>query len=74
VVKIPPPGGDGGHIFTAERLADGKLRIYDPQNGKIVNWINLRKNISLKYSVYILRVDELQINLDIINGIVIGNK
>ena len=25
----------GGHIFTAERLSDGKLRLYDPQTGAI---------------------------------------
>lgn len=27
--------GSGGHIFTAERLKDGVLRLYDPQTGSV---------------------------------------
>lgn len=63
-------GQRSGHIITLEKLNNGKVRIYDPQNGKIVLWSDLRKDISLQYGVGVLRVDNLQINADIINGIV----
>lgn len=33
--KFPDGFGGGGHVFTAERLKGGVLRIYDPQSGKI---------------------------------------
>lgn len=59
---------DGGHIITAERLADGSLRIYDPQNGKIIKnfseYTTGVKNNSFEY----YRVDNLQINADVAKG------
>ena len=30
--------GNSGHIITLEKLVNGKIVLYDPQNGKIVNW------------------------------------
>lgn len=59
-----------GHIITAERMADGKLVIYDPQNGKIID--NFRKyceRVYLKFGIRCLRVDNKLINTDIIDGI-----
>ena len=53
-----------------EKSLDGKIVIYDPQTGKIKNWGELSKEISLKYGVNVLRVDNLLVNTDIINGIV----
>ena len=59
---------DGGHIITAERLADGSLRIYDPQNGKIIKnfseYTTGVKNNSFEY----YRVDNLQINAGVAKG------
>ena len=63
-------GQRSGHIITLEKLSNGKVRIYDPQNGKIVEWNKLKKEISLRYGVGVLRVDNLKINAEIINGIV----
>ena len=64
--------GSSGHILTAERLTDGTLRIYDPQTGKIEDWVKvLSKKIRLDYGAKILRVDDLLINTDIIDCIVI---
>lgn len=57
------------HIFTAERLPDGTLRLYDPQNGAVgdgktgisgkngVNYFSL----ILRNGLSVLRVDELVI-------------
>lgn len=59
---------DGGHIITTERLADGSLRIYDPQNGKIIKnfseYTTGVKNNSFEY----YRVDNLQINAGVAKG------
>lgn len=63
-------GSNTGHIITLERFEDGKLVFYDPQNGKIINWSNLSKKIKLQYGVNILRVDNLLVNTDIIDGVV----
>lgn len=62
--------GNSGHIITLEKKTDGKIVIYDPQNGEIVNWANLSKRIKLQNGVNILRVDNLLVNTDIINGVV----
>ena len=60
-----------GHIITAERKADGKLVIYDPQNGKIINDFKAySKRFSLKNGIGIVRVDNKLINTEIIDGIV----
>lgn len=62
--------GNSGHIITLEKKTDGKIVIYDPQNGEIVNWANLSKRIKLQNGVNVLRVDNLLVNTDIINGVV----
>lgn len=62
--------GNSGHIITIERLDNGKVRLYDPQNGKIVRWAELSRSISLRHGVNVLRVDNLLLNTDIIDGIV----
>ena len=62
--------GNSGHIITLEKKTDGKIVIYDPQNGEIVNWANLSKRINLQNGVNVLRVDNLLVNTDIINGVV----
>lgn len=67
-------GGKSGHIITAERLENGIVRIYDPQTGKIVKWPVTSKDISLKYGVSVLRVDNMLVNTDIIDGIVKKSK
>lgn len=62
--------GNSGHIITLEKLVNGKIVLYDPQNGKIVNWADISKRIKLQYGVNVLRVDNLLVNTDIINGVV----
>ena len=64
-------GTRSGHIICLEKLSNGKVRFYDPQNGKLVSWADLSKRISLKHGVNVLRVDNLMINKDLINGIVV---
>lgn len=60
-----------GHIITAERLEDGTLIIYDPQNGKkIDNFKAYAKNFSLQSGIGIVRVDNKLINTEIIDGVV----
>ena len=63
-------GKNSGHIITLEKLHNGKIIIYDPQTGKMRNWKELSKEISLRYGVSVLRVDKLLVNTDIIDGIV----
>jgi len=67
-------GVNSGHIITLERLPNGIIRFYDPQDGKIKTWDELKKNISLKSGVRILRIDNLLVNIDIINGVVIPKR
>lgn len=51
-----------GHIITCERLADGSLRVYDPQNGKeITDFAEYGKGF-LHNSLKVLRVDNLHFN------------
>ena len=65
----------GGHIITCERLTDGTLRIYDPQTGKVVtDFEAYAKPINLRDGIEVLRVDTLQINTDIITGVVTKTK
>lgn len=61
---------DGGHIITAERLPDGTLRIYDPQNGKIVRDFSEYTNKVKLDSFEYYRVDNLRINPDVAKGTV----
>lgn len=64
-------GSKFGHIITAERLPNGGLRVYDPQNGKIIqDFKTYAKRFSLAGGISVLRVDELRINTSIINGVV----
>ncbi len=42
-------GKNSGHIITLEKLHNGKIIIYDPQTGKMKNWRELSKEISLRY-------------------------
>lgn len=67
-------GGRSGHIITVEKLPSGTYKFYDPQNGKVVPWARLRREISLRHGVNVLRVDELQVNTSKVNGVVIGIK
>lgn len=60
---------NSGHIITAERLKDGSLRFYDPQNGKIT-LLDLGKIDLQNRSINILRVDNLQPNMNIIPSVV----
>ena len=62
--------GKGGHIITVDRLENGPIRIYDPQIGRLGDWKVISKDISLKYGVNVLRVDNLLVNTDIIDRIV----
>ena len=62
--------GKGGHIITVDRLENGSIRIYDPQIGRLGDWQVISKDISLKYGVNVLRVDNLLVNTDIIDRIV----
>lgn len=56
--------GNKGHIITAERI-NGKLRYYDPQNGKIIeNLASYTRNLDLNRGIRFLRVDNLQVNPD----------
>ena len=61
---------DTGHIVTCEKFANGGIRIYDPQTGEILKWTEITNNIKLINGVGVLRVDNLLINMDVINGIV----
>ncbi|MCS3068628.1 toxin glutamine deamidase domain-containing protein [Bacteroides faecis] len=62
--------GKGGYIITVDRLENGSIRIYDPQIGRLGDWKVISKDISLKYGVNVLRVDNLLVNTDIIDRIV----
>ena len=62
--------GKGGHNITVDRLENGSIRIYDPQIGRLGDWKVISKDISLKYGVNVLRVDNLLVNTDIIARIV----
>ena len=59
-----------GHIFTAERLNDGTLQIYDPQTGSTECWDRYLKYLDAKYGIGLQRVDGLFVNLDIVDGVV----
>lgn len=67
-------GGKSGHIITCERLPNGKLRIYDPQNGEIItDFATYAKEFSLRSGIRILRVDNLRVNLEWIADVVNKN-
>lgn len=62
-----------GHIITCERLANGKLRIYDPQNGKEISNLSEYGKGFLHNSLKVLRVDNLRFN-PLYAGCLKGNK
>jgi len=64
-------GGRSGHIITAERHANGKFTMFDPQTGQEITDIKAYfRWISLKWGVNILQVDNLGVDVSIIGGIV----
>lgn len=77
--------GRTGHIITADKDSDGNLRLYDPQNGKIMQGKDIDQYLGrskLYTSVYgtkvihtkLLRVDDKQFNPDYVNDIMEANK
>jgi SPP1 gp7 family putative phage head morphogenesis protein len=73
-----------GHVISVDRMADGILRLYDPQNGKTyIKQEVLAYLKQLKYTMTlggmkvatppkILRIDDKQFNLDVVNYIMEG--
>lgn len=60
-----------GHIVTAERLSDGSLRVYDPQNGNLItDFKAYSRRFSLTYGIKILRVDNLTASTEVIREVV----
>ena len=59
--------GGGGHVFTAERLKGGVLRLYDPQSGKIGSLSGgggfgaFWRDMSPSYGFRVLKVDSLKL-------------
>jgi hypothetical protein len=62
-------GTRSGHIICLEKLENGNFRFYDPQNGKLVAWDDLSRQVSLKRGINILRIDNLLVNNKIVQGI-----
>ncbi|MBO5465558.1 MAG: hypothetical protein J5989_08745 [Alistipes sp.] len=63
-----------GHIITCERLSDGTLRIYDPQNGEfITDFEAYAKGFKRSRGIEVLRVDNLRFNV-LYSGALKGNK
>ena len=56
-----------GHIITAERLPDGSLRFYDPQNGMSGALDLYKKDIAGNIRIY--RVDNLAPNANIVKDV-----
>ncbi len=56
-----------GHIITAERLPDGNLRFYDPQNGMSGALDLYKKDIAGNVRIY--RVDNLAPNANIVKDV-----
>ena len=73
-----------GHVISADRMADGTLRLYDPQIGKtyikqeVLAYLKqIKYTMSLGGKEYttppkILRIDDKQFNLDVVNYIMEG--
>lgn len=67
-VTIYRPGM--GHIFTAERLPDGSLRLYDPQTGEVSEngkTLSFWGDIKRKKGFRVLRVDNLVVNPEVLS-------
>ena len=56
-----------GHIITAERLPDGSLRFYDPQNGMSGALDLYKKDIAGNVRIY--RIDNLAPNANIVKDV-----
>lgn len=65
--------GRSGHIITCERLANGTLRVYDPQNGKIISDFAEYSKRFMHGTLKVLRVDNLRFN-PLYAGCLKGNK
>ena len=61
--------GGSGHILCLDRLPNGDIRIYDPQNNSL-NPTNWTKRVDFKKGFHICKVDELLSNPDKIKQIV----
>lgn len=68
-------GQNKGHVITAERLANGKIRYYDAQNGlSSSEFLFSFDRIDASQGVRILRMDNLEPNEKVIDGIVKAAK
>lgn len=63
-------GGEKAHIACVERQANGMLRLYDPQSGKKYDLLDWISKMDKRYTVNVLRVDNLNIASNIIQEIV----
>lgn len=61
--------GGNGHIFCIDRLPNGSIRMYDPQNN-ILNINSWLEDVDLRRGIGILKVDEMLINSRVISQIV----
>lgn len=65
---------NSGHTVVAERFEDGSLLVHDAQSGKPMklDWFfwNQKINVSIKGGVSVLRIDNLQPNIDVLRGAV----
>ena len=73
--------GNGGHIVCIDKDEDGKLRLYDPQIGRTYTPNEIKKYLrNIKYAITIygqklpfppklLRIDDKQFDLDMVNAI-----
>lgn len=64
-------GVNEGHIITFERMQDGSVKWYDPQTGKS-DFFDKKyyDRIHVSRGIMVLRVDNLMVNTEIIDGIV----
>ena len=60
----------GGHVITAERLKDGTIIFYDPQNGKFVNIDDYAHAYKIDY-LESIRVDNIRINESMLKEIAV---
>lgn len=61
-----------GHIITAERLPDGRVRFYDPQNGKSGVFARYKQDIAGSVEVY--RVDTLAPNANVVKDVLTNGE
>ena len=63
-------GDTEGHIVCLERMANGTLRYYDPQNGQPYDIFDIIRRSNRNYSLNVLKVDDLLVDPRIIRSIV----